>query len=509
MYIKVFPHGKGSGAGPVKYLIRLDYPDREETPPTILRGEPDITSALIDAQAHVWKFTAGVCSWCNEDDVTPEKEKQFMDDFEKLAFADMKPDQYNILWVRHSHANHHELHFVIPRVELSTGKAFNAFPPGWQKDFDVLRDLYNYRENWARPNDPARARFCTPDHADLHQGRLKRWGVEPKPDERAEAKNAIHSYLRQQIKNGLVKNRNDVIEQLENAGLEINRTGKDYITIKDPNSGAKLRLKGGIYRNEWKLGPINGQNQQQNPTRGPSPGNDDRARICELSQQLEQCHAKRAGYNAARYRQSHKANTRTGEPANKGAEHQLRQTLAGERPDGHEHTAGVLFGKLEHYIFRGSQSAESAQAGKHVKPAKTAAYERSCGHVRRKLGDKPANTAGGPFHSVAPECGNINQAMDGGWPPSPKIGVAIDGTENHSIGTSEQAGYGNQADLHLAGKANQGHGNETGGIGAELAEFEQVTQKLDAAYRGFERYCAKQVELAKQPKKSKSIDFEM
>lgn len=54
-----------------------------------------------------------------------------MDDFEKLAFAGMQPDQYNILWVRHSHANHHELHFVIPRVELSTGKAFNAFPPGW------------------------------------------------------------------------------------------------------------------------------------------------------------------------------------------------------------------------------------------------------------------------------------------------------------------------------------------------------------------------------------------
>ena len=116
MYIKVFPHGKGPGAGPVNYLIRLDYPDRAETPPTVLRGDPEISKMLIDSQTRVWKFSAGVCSWCNEDEVTPEKEKQFMDDFEKLAFAGMQPDQYNILWVRHSHANHHELHFVIPRV---------------------------------------------------------------------------------------------------------------------------------------------------------------------------------------------------------------------------------------------------------------------------------------------------------------------------------------------------------------------------------------------------------
>ena len=343
MYIKVFPHGKGPGAGPVNYLIRLDYPNREELPPVVLRGDPNITKTLIDAQTRVWKFTAGVCSWAKEDNVTSEQEQKLMDDFEKLAFAGMEPDQYNILWVRHSHAKHHELHFVIPRVELSTGKGFNAFPPGWQKDFDVLRDLYNYHEDWARPDDPARARFCTPDHADLHQARLKRWGVQPKPDERSEAKNAIHAYLRQQIENGLIKNHNDVIEQLEAAGLGISRTGKDYITVKDPNSGAKLRLKGGIYRNDWELGPINGQNQRQNETGNFSLGSGNRERILGLSEQLEQCIAKRAGYNATRYQQNHKANARAGEQPNKGAEYQLRQTLVGERDGGlwHNHRRSI------------------------------------------------------------------------------------------------------------------------------------------------------------------------
>jgi hypothetical protein len=43
-----------------------------------------------------------------------------MDAFERVAFAGLEPDRYSILWVRHRHAGHHELHFVTPRVELAT-----------------------------------------------------------------------------------------------------------------------------------------------------------------------------------------------------------------------------------------------------------------------------------------------------------------------------------------------------------------------------------------------------
>ena len=128
----------------------MDYHGREEKPPQVLRGDVDMTRDLINALGNKWKFTAGVLSWHPDDKVTPEQEEKVMDDFEKLAFAGLDPDQRNILWVRHSHAGHHELHFVIPRVELSTGKAFNPCPPGWQRQFDVFRDLHNLREGTRR-----------------------------------------------------------------------------------------------------------------------------------------------------------------------------------------------------------------------------------------------------------------------------------------------------------------------------------------------------------------------
>lgn len=432
-----------------------------------------------------------------------------MDDFEKLAFAGMQPDQYNILWVRHSHANHHELHFVIPRVELSTGKAFNAFPPGWQKDFDVLRDLYNCKEDWARPDDPARARFCTPDHADLHQARLKRWGVEVLKDERSDAKNAIHNYLRLQIESGQVKDRADVILKLEAAGMEINRTGKDYITIKDPNSDAKLRLKGGIYREDWKLGPINGQNEQQSATGYAEPGNGHRQRIRELSQQLQQCLAKRAGYNQQRYCQENKANTRTDQHANENTKHQLRQTLACQRLYGNEYSVRPLPGNLEYFVFGRSKGAQPVQSNQQPEPKKAAANTGRESPARRELGYQPANTVEWSVHSVANERRNFNPELDGGRSPSHKTGVAIDGTKNYSIGAPEQARYRSQADLHGTRKPNQRYRGEASGIRAELANFEQALQQLNAAYQGVEQYCAKQVELTKRKEISKSRDFEM
>lgn len=224
-----------------------------------------------------------------------------MDDFEQVAFAGLEPDQRSILWVRHSHAGHHELHFVIPRVELSSGKAFNPCPPGWQKHFDVFRDLHNHREGWARPDDPARARLHTPEHADLHKARLLRWGKTPGKDERAEAKQAIHDYLRQGIEQGTLTSRADVLTALQGAGLEINRAGKEYITVKDPESGEKLRLKGGIYAEQWKLELSGRAHESQNPTGATGIGSSDPATIQRLAAEIERVVEKRAQYNRGRY----------------------------------------------------------------------------------------------------------------------------------------------------------------------------------------------------------------
>ena len=299
MYMKVFPHGRGKGSAPTRYLVRPDYPGRDAHPPEVLRGDVERTRALIDSLDTTWRFTAGVLSWHPEDKVTPEQERRVMDDFEAVAFAGLEEDQRAILWVRHSHAGHHELHFVIPRVELSSGRAFNPCPPGWQKDFDVFRDLHNIREGWARPDDPQRARLCTPDHADLHAARLLRWGRKPGRNQREENRQAVHDYVLTLLEQGKIRTREDIIQALEEAGLKIGRMGKNYLTVHDPESGDKLRLKGGIYAEQCILTgrETAGQNRERKAgDRSPVSGE-----LSRLAAAFTSVIKKRAGYNRKRY----------------------------------------------------------------------------------------------------------------------------------------------------------------------------------------------------------------
>lgn len=302
MYIKVFPHGKGNGKSPTHYLVLLDYPNRKENPPVVLRGDVEETQQIIDSLSSQWRFTAGVLSWHPDDAVSPEKEQEIMDAFENLAFAGLEKDQCNILWVRHSHAKHHELHFVIPRVELYGGKAYNPCPPGWQKSFDVLRDYFNIKENWARPDDPTRARLYVPEQADLKNARLIRWGKTPlKKEEREQAKEALHTYLIQQIECGKIKNRTNIIQILQDIGLQINRQGKDYITVVDPTSKEKLRLKGAMYAEQFDL--IDRENQNQSRTGTERNRSNTQAELSRLAGELEHVIQRRTEYNRKRYPQ--------------------------------------------------------------------------------------------------------------------------------------------------------------------------------------------------------------
>ena len=250
--MKVFPHGTGDGDRPVRYLIREDVPSRKEHPPEVLRGDPKLTAALINSIERRWKFTSGVLAWHPDDEVNEAQERDVMDAFERVALAGLEADQRHILWVRHRHAGHHELHFLIPRIELSSGKDFNACPPGWQKDFAVFRDLFNWREGWARPDDPARSRDFLPDKVDLIHAQAVRWNREIKSSNRDKAKAAITELLKNRLAQGDIKSREDVLLILKEEGLHISRIGKGYIGVVVPESGLRVRLKGGIFAEAWK-----------------------------------------------------------------------------------------------------------------------------------------------------------------------------------------------------------------------------------------------------------------
>ena len=304
MLIKFFPNGKGAGAGPVGYLVAervLAYDDNRDLIrdadgqpltvirdplPEVLRGNLERTEALIDANRHQWTYRAGVMSFADSDAPTEDQQAEVMDQFERLAFAGLDPEQYEVLWVRHRHEGRVELHFCTPRLELTTGKSLNIAPPGYQDAYDSLRDVMNQRHGWADPMDVERAQEV-------------RDTVEAPT--RAQGRDELHAWIQNQIDIGLISNRASMVEALTDAGFDLPRTGKAYITARDPDTGERWRLKGEIFHEDWQADPA-----EREAERGArhDPGRTRRLDLVpaqELQDRFEEHCGRRAAYHRERY----------------------------------------------------------------------------------------------------------------------------------------------------------------------------------------------------------------
>ena len=153
--------GTGEARHPVQYLTSPHAKDgRLRDPlPEVVRGDPAAIRALIDALPFKHKYTSGWISFSpdKQGQVTHAVERAMMDSFEETVFAGLAPEQRPpVLWVRHAHTG--ENHFLIPRVELSTGKSLNIAPPTNETRMllNTWRDMMNSQFGLANPDNPAR-----------------------------------------------------------------------------------------------------------------------------------------------------------------------------------------------------------------------------------------------------------------------------------------------------------------------------------------------------------------
>lgn len=313
MLVKFFARGTGGGRGPVEYITRKDSPSTGQLrypAPFVIRGNPVITRRLIDSLEFKHKYRSGVLSFAPEDAPTDKQIEAVIDSFEEYAFAGLDKDAYNTLWVKHTHTGNErvELHFVTPRVELYTGKSLNIAPPGWHGYFKPWQTSWNIREGWARPDDLARKRIYEPGFTALCLKELERAG-----NYLADPKQQLNDYIVKAIEAGTISNRDEIISAFEQIDLKIPRKGKTYITVLNPETNQRYRLKGGIYEASWRLGR---QSEAENRGSRTTTQTDrtgktteiqsfvrqyDLRKLEELRQQMEARAEGRREYNARRY----------------------------------------------------------------------------------------------------------------------------------------------------------------------------------------------------------------
>lgn len=239
MIVKFFKRGNGSCKATMDYLLGKDR-NREHA--KILQGDPEITRQLADSLEFKNRYTVGVLSF-EEKDIDDKTKKEIMADFEKSLLCGLVHDQYDITWIEHKDKDRLELNFVIPKVELNTGKAMNPYyDPIDRKRVNAFKDHTNAKYDLHDPNDPANRQPYTPNM------RL--------PKDKKELQEAITGYLMQKIGEGSVTDREGVLRALESdLGLSVARITPNAISIKDPinENGRNIRLKGEIYADTFRF----------------------------------------------------------------------------------------------------------------------------------------------------------------------------------------------------------------------------------------------------------------
>lgn len=262
MIVKFFKFGKGNSKSCIDYLLGADR-DREHA--KVLSGDVELTSAIIDSSRFAKKYTSGCLSFA-EADLSAEAKQQMMADFEKCLFPGMAKDQYNILWIEHTDKGRLELNFVIPNVELSTGKRLQPFyAPADLGRVDCFKKITNHDYKLHDPDDPENRQLSSVQMVvDENQEPILdvEGGVQFEPKSVAVGKaksaqevvNEIDIALAEAYLDGKIKDRDDAILFItDKLKYNVSRISKSSISITLPDRKRPIRLKGEMYERHFSI----------------------------------------------------------------------------------------------------------------------------------------------------------------------------------------------------------------------------------------------------------------
>ena len=232
MVVKFFGNKKGGSSKAIDYLLN----EREQQGTArVLQGDPQLTRQIINSIQYKQKTTVGCLSF-EEKNISEELKHQLMKDFEKNLLPGME-NRYNILWVEHRDKGRLELNFVIPKIDLETQKSLNPYYhladlPRVEK----WQDLQNLAHGFSNPKDPSKERTV---EINSH---IKRFN---------QSYEDLDKTVQELALNGELKNREQLIQLLKDSGIEVTRTGKDYLSVKMPDSKKARKFKGGLYSEQF------------------------------------------------------------------------------------------------------------------------------------------------------------------------------------------------------------------------------------------------------------------
>ena len=232
MIVKFLPTKNGGGLGSVNYLLNER---QEQGTARVLKGSEAQVRALIAQMPYKQKTCFGVLSFSEQaNSISDEIKQDIIKDLERALLGDYMKDRVAVLWVEHSDKHGRlELNFLIPKIDLITGKSFNPyFAKRDQFNIDLWKRTINDEYGFTSPNDPTKQQNIRIDKKDLaHYDTIAQ----------------LDKTLKELVAQGAIKSRAHIIELLEASGYKVTRQNQSGISIVLPNQKRPNRMRGGIY----------------------------------------------------------------------------------------------------------------------------------------------------------------------------------------------------------------------------------------------------------------------
>ncbi|WP_187928724.1 relaxase/mobilization nuclease domain-containing protein [Helicobacter pylori] len=229
--------GGGDGDGSVNYLLNERV--RQGTA-KVLKGDANLTKNLLLSLTQKHKACVGCLSF-EEPDIDENLKHELIESFETALLTEKMQGRYNILWVEHTDKGRLELNFVIPRIDLITQKAFTPYYHSADiTRIDIWKDYINLKHAFTNPKDLEKQHNMQCHNTKTPQGK-ELLATYEKLDK-----------LIQENLGKLFNSREDIINFLKANQCEVNRQGKDYISVKLPNEPKAKRLKGFYYHETFR-----------------------------------------------------------------------------------------------------------------------------------------------------------------------------------------------------------------------------------------------------------------
>ena len=233
MLVKFFKTKNGGSISGINYL--LNHRVKDETA-FVLKGSEVITRQIVSNMTKKQKLCMGCLSF-EESDIDLNVKQKIIDEFERLLFGEYK-ERFNILWVQHVDKGRLELNFAIPKIDIESSMAFNPYYDKVDRPLiDTWQNYVNLKFGFTDPKDPAKAHML--------QGSRKEIGVIKDYIE-------LEKILTDKFINQEFTCRDNILNALKSSDIDITRIGKDYISVKLPNSKKAKRFKGDMFSEEFR-----------------------------------------------------------------------------------------------------------------------------------------------------------------------------------------------------------------------------------------------------------------